>query len=76
MNSSQRWTITSQYAGSISINRLVDTTKAMVDGANLVAAGNVRQDARNEAQAIAIGVAAELMTMKTAKARTEKERAG
>ncbi|MCB1491701.1 MAG: hypothetical protein KDJ77_07865, partial [Rhodobiaceae bacterium] len=43
------------YAGSISINRLVDTTKAMVDGANLVAAGNVRQDARNEAQAIAIG---------------------
>jgi len=29
-----------------------------------------------EPQAIAIGVAAELMTMKTAKARTEKERAG
>lgn len=43
------------YAGSISVNRLVDDTKAVIDGARVVAAGNVRQDARNEAQIIAIG---------------------
>ncbi|MBH5399906.1 LEPR-XLL domain-containing protein, partial [Bradyrhizobium sp. CNPSo 4010] len=43
------------YAGSISINRLVDTTKALIDGASVSANGNAVQRAKNEAHVIAIG---------------------
>ena len=43
------------FSGSISVNRLVDTTKAVIDGASLIAAGSTAMKALDEAQVIAIG---------------------
>ncbi|WP_158271824.1 LEPR-XLL domain-containing protein, partial [Methylosinus sporium] len=43
------------FAGSVSVNRIVDTTKATIDGAKVSANGNAALTARDEAQLIAIG---------------------
>ena len=48
-------TMGNAYSGSASVNRLVDTTKTLIEGASLIAAGSTVMKALDEAQVIAIG---------------------